>query len=142
MWDYLFIYVFKIKWKLKCISFLSDMLFSMIKNETLILSIPCMCAQSYPTLCNPVGCSLPGSSVHGIFQQEYWSGLLCPSPGDLSNPGIEPVSPVSPALQVDSLLLSHLGSPVSSLAYYNVSIKVKDGMQVRKSTSHSLCKSS
>ena len=33
--------------------------------------------------------------------QEYWSGLPFPSPGDLPNPGIEPMSP---ALQVDSLL--------------------------------------
>ena len=31
---------------------------------------------------------------------EYWSGLPCPSPGDLPNPGIEPRSP---ALQADSL---------------------------------------
>jgi len=30
----------------------------------------------------------------GFFRQEYWSGFPCPSPGDLSNPGIEPVSPV------------------------------------------------
>ena len=30
-------------------------------------------------------------------RQEYWSGLPCPPPGDLSNPGIEPVSPTSPA---------------------------------------------
>ena len=28
----------------------------------------CSVAQSYPTLCNPMDCSLPGSSVHGIFQ--------------------------------------------------------------------------
>ena len=28
----------------------------------------CVCAQSRPTLCNPVDCSPPGSSVHGIFQ--------------------------------------------------------------------------
>ena len=35
---------------------------------------------------------------------EYWSGLLFPSPGDLPDAGIEPESP---ALQVDSLLLSH-----------------------------------
>ena len=34
-----------------------------------------------------------------------------PSPGDLPDPGIEPVSPESPALQVDSLPLSHRGSP-------------------------------
>ena len=34
----------------------------------------------------------------GFSRQEYWSGLPLPSPGDLPNPGIEPVSPVSPAL--------------------------------------------
>ena len=33
-------------------------------------------------------------------RQEYWSGLPCPPPGDLSNPGIEPISP---ALQEDSV---------------------------------------
>jgi len=37
--------------------------------------------------------------------------LPCPPPGDLSNPGIEPAAPVPPALQVDSLPLSHKGSP-------------------------------
>ena len=47
----------------------------------------------------------------GFSRQEYWSGLLYPSPGDLPKPGIEPVSPVAPALQVDSLPLSHQGSP-------------------------------
>ena len=36
----------------------------------------------------------------GFSRQEYWSGLPCPPPGDLLNPGIEPRSP---ALQVDSL---------------------------------------
>ena len=34
----------------------------------------------------------------GFAKQEYWSGLPCPSPGDLPNPGIEPSSLVSPAL--------------------------------------------
>ena len=43
----------------------------------------------------------------GFPRQKYWSGLLCPSPGNLPNPGIELASPVSPALQVDSLPLSH-----------------------------------
>ena len=42
-----------------------------------------------------------------FFRQEYWNGLPCPPPGDLPDPGIEPVSPVAPALQVDSLPLSH-----------------------------------
>ena len=45
-----------------------------------------------PTLCDPMDCSSPGSSVHGILRQEYWSGLPCPPPGDLPNPGTEPVS--------------------------------------------------
>ena len=34
----------------------------------------------------------------GFSRQEYWSGLSCFSPGDLSNPGIKPMSPASPAL--------------------------------------------
>ena len=50
----------------------------------------------------------------GFSRQEYWSGLPCPPPGDLPDPGTEPMSPVVPALQVDSLLLSHQGSPKSS----------------------------
>ena len=44
-------------------------------------------------------------------RQEYWSRLPFPSPGDLHDPGIEHASP---ALQVDSLLLSHQGSPEKS----------------------------
>ena len=44
-------------------------------------------------------------------RQEYWIGLPFPLPGDLPNPGIEPVSPVVPALQMDSLQLDHQGSP-------------------------------
>ena len=49
-----------------------------------------------------VACQTPPSL--GFPRQEYWSGLLFPSPGDLPDPGkIEPMCPVSPALQVDSL---------------------------------------
>ena len=47
-------------------------------------------AQLCPTLCDPVDYSLPDSSIHGIFQARYWSGLPCLSPGDLPDPGIEP----------------------------------------------------
>jgi len=43
-------------------------------------------------------CSLPGSSVHGISQQERWSGLPFPPQADLPDPGIKPKSPASPAL--------------------------------------------
>ena len=48
--------------------------------------------ESCPTLCNPMDCSLPGSSVHGTSQARYWSGLPFPSPGDPPNSVIEPVS--------------------------------------------------
>ena len=37
-------------------------------------------AQLFPTLCDPMDCSLPGSSIHGFSRQEYWSGVPLPSP--------------------------------------------------------------
>ena len=52
------------------------------------------------TLCNPIDCSLPGSSSMGFPRQEYWSGLPFPFPGNLPDPGIEPRSST---LQADSL---------------------------------------
>ena len=45
----------------------------------------------------------------GLSRQEYCSGLPCPPPGDLPDPGI---TPMFPALQADSLLLSHFGKPL------------------------------
>ena len=47
----------------------------------------------------------------GFSQQEYWSEFPCPLSGDHPNPGIKPISPASPAMQADSLSLSHQGSP-------------------------------
>ena len=44
----------------------------------------------------------------GFSRQEYWSGLPFPSPGDLSNPGIEPRSP---ALEADALTYEPPGKP-------------------------------
>ena len=60
----------------------------------------CVCAESRPALCNPMDCSLPGSSVVGFPRQEYWSGLPFPPPEDLPDPGI-----------ADSLLLVPPGKP-------------------------------
>ena len=51
-------------------------------------------------------CSPPGSSVHGILRQEYWSGLPCPPPGDIPDPEIEPAFLRPPARQAGSLLLA------------------------------------
>ena len=48
----------------------------------------------------------------GLSRPEYWSGLPFLPPGDLPNPRIKPVTLVAPALQADSLLLSHWGSPL------------------------------
>ena len=49
--------------------------------------------QSCPALCDSMNCSLPGSSVHGIFQARILELLAFPTPGDLPVPGIESVSP-------------------------------------------------
>ena len=72
----------------------------------------CSFAQSCLTLCDLVAIAhqVPLSVV--FSKQEYWSGLPFPSPGDLSDPGIEPVSP---ALQVNSLPLEPSGKPLLSL---------------------------
>ena len=64
-------------------------------------------AKSCPTLCDPVNCSPPGSSVHGFPRQEYWDGLPFPSP-DLPDAGIKPLSP---AWQVDSYTIELPGKP-------------------------------
>ena len=53
--------------------------------------------QSCPTLCYPMCCILPGSTVHGIFQARIknWSQLPCPRLRDPPGPGIEPESLMS-----------------------------------------------
>ena len=71
-------------------------------------SVLCLAAQRCPTLCDPMGCSPPGSLSKGFSSQEYWSGLPGPPPGDLPNPGIEPRSP---ALQAESLPSEPPGKP-------------------------------
>ena len=47
----------------------------------------------------------------GFSRQEYWRRLLFSPPGDVPDSGIKSTSTVSPALQADSLPLSHCGSP-------------------------------
>ena len=55
-----------------------------------------VCAQSCPTLCNPMDCSLAPLSME-FSSKEYWKRLPFPTPGDVSDPEIEPTSE-SPAL--------------------------------------------
>ena len=65
--------------------------------------------QSCLTLCEPMDCSPPSSSVHGISWARMLKGLLFPSPGDLPVPGIEPGFP---ALHAVSLLPERPGNPI------------------------------
>ena len=58
-------------------------------------------AQLCPTLCDPMDCSLPGSSVLGILQARILDWVAIPSSRDLRDPGIKPGPP---ALQVKGLL--------------------------------------
>ena len=64
---------------------------------------------NFTILCDPMDCSLPGPSIHRILEARILEWLPCPPPGDLPDPGIEPVSP---ALQVDSLPIESPEKPL------------------------------
>ena len=72
-------------------------------------------AQSGPALCDPTDCSLPGSSVHGIFQAGILEWLPCPPPEDFLNQGLNLC--LLHLLNCRRILypLSHLGSPIKSI---------------------------
>ena len=81
-----------------------------------------MLSQSCLTLCDTMNCSLPNSSVLGIRQARIPEWVAMPSSRGSSKPRDQPVSPAAPILQVDSLLLSHQGSPPILYTYnlYNI----------------------
>ena len=54
--------------------------------------------QSCLTLCDAMDCSCQAPLCRGFSRQEYWSGLTCRPPGDLTDPGMEPMCLMSPAL--------------------------------------------
>ena len=56
----------------------------------------------------------PGSSVHRVFLARILEWVAMHTLGDLPNAEIEPTLPTSPALQVDSLLLTYQGAPFPS----------------------------
>ena len=71
------------------------------RYHTKHLTCACTCAQLlklHPTLCDPLDCSPQAPLSTGLSRQEYWSGWLCPPPGDLPNSRIQPKSPMDPAL--------------------------------------------
>ena len=75
-----------------------------------------MCVLS-PTLWDPMYCSPTGSPIHGILQARILEWVVISASRDLSNPGIEPTSHVSPALAGGFLLLSHPESPIHMHTY-------------------------
>ena len=69
--------------------------------ECVLMTGTCVCAKSLhsgPTLCHPTDCTHQAFLFTGFPKQAYWSGLPFPPSGDLSNPGIQPISLMSPAL--------------------------------------------
>ena len=78
---------------LHCDSYFLSLLYIHNLHLSSHLCYACVHAKSLqlcPTLCDPMNCNLPGSSVHGILQQEYWTGLSWPHLGDLPNQGLNP----------------------------------------------------
>ena len=71
-------------------------------------------SQWYPTLCDPMDCRPPGSSVRELSHVRILEWVAISYPGDLPDIGIEPRSP---ALQVDSVPLNHQGSPREAAHY-------------------------
>ena len=69
----------------------------------------------------------------GFSRKEYWSGLPCPPPGDLPDSGTELKSPTALALQVDSLPLSHWGSPLlrCMISYLYMTVVCPWGKKIR-----------
>ena len=66
--------------------------------------------QSCPILCDPMDCSPPGSSVHGIFQARILEWVAISSSRNRPDLGIQPMSP---ALQADSLPYEPTGKTVA-----------------------------
>ena len=71
-----------------------------------------MCAQSCPTLCDPMDCTPPGSSVRVIFQAIILEWVAISSSGYLLHPGIEPRSLASPALAGSFFTTAPPGKPI------------------------------
>ena len=79
-------------------------LFLIFKTNTVFFKIPwkkkkALVAQSCPTLCDPMDCKLPGSSVHGILQARILEWVAIP----FSRGSFPRIEPMSPELQADSL---------------------------------------
>ena len=87
--------------------------------------------KSCPTLCDPWTITHQASLSMEFSRQEYWSGLPCPPPGDLPDPGIEPGSP---ALQADTLLFEPSGKHILALRRSCFILSVSSASEVSSSS--------
>ena len=80
-------------------------------SSSLDLSL-CACVLSCSVMPDSLlPCQAPLSM--GFFRSEYCSELPFPPPGDLPNPGIEPTSPISPALAAKFFITEPSGKPLN-----------------------------
>ena len=74
-------------------SFVNCVLMSLVIRSPLLISVQAKSLQLCLTLCNPMTFVHQAPLSVGFSRQEYWSGLPCPHPRDLPDPGIKPMSP-------------------------------------------------
>ena len=110
--------------------------------------------QSCPTLCHPMDCSPPGSSLHGIFQARILEWVAISFSRGLPDPGIEPRSPSLQAdaltseppgnsrkVQINSLLSTFPETSSNSVApWYLLSVTVVDSFLGNKAATSMICK--
>ena len=75
-------------WILKIITIINKIIFNSFQITIAVVLV----TQSCPALCDLMGCSPLASSVHGISQTRILGWVTFPSPGDLPDPGIKPMS--------------------------------------------------
>ena len=104
-----------------------------IAQMTMLCVCPCVLSRfSRVQLCDPMDCSPPDSSVHGILQARILGWVAVPASRGSSNPGIKSASPAAPALRVDSTPLSHKGSPMLYMLYHNYKKQTKQNSTPHK----------
>ena len=89
------------------------------KGPTLVVCMHAKLLQSCPTLCDPINCSPPGSSLHEILQAGTLEWVAMP-PGDLPDPWIEPVSLTSPCVGRWFLYTSTTWEAPTLITLYNL----------------------
>ena len=86
--------------------------------------VPAKLPQSHPTLCDPMNVAHQAPLSMGFSRQKHWNGLPFPSPEDLPDPRIEPVSLTYPVLGGRFFFLPRVtpGSPNALMKSFNLTI--------------------